>query len=419
MMGCHPTTLKLDVPGLRSGVWKVKPAAHGVSEKTWSNFRSLFTTALQMAGIVDDLGRGEARRDPDWAPLHKTIAAHPRMSVGLACFMNYCAVRGISPAEVDDEVVQRFFRWLEGKTLHPKPRDLTRGVPRLWNEAREKIGGWPRQELTRLSFRGPSEHILWKDMPPAFSVETEAYLRTRAEPDLFDNDPHTPKRPVSQRTIQQERDQIRIAGSIVVRNGAQLADLSLALLTEPGSLKTVLRHYHKAADGKPNAFVVAMARTITDVARFHVRVSDERLKELKGIASKLPAIPNDLTEKNKELIRQLECEQTRARLFFMPDKLIKKAEAALARGLLPFVDAQVAIAIEIQLNAPPPPLQSRFTRLAPKLRRAERPEGPASCSNIPKAETKSKKRGPLLRTPGGDSQEDPLVSAGDYAQAWS
>jgi hypothetical protein len=252
-------------------------------------------------------------------------------------------------------------------------------------------------------------------MPPAFSVETEAYLRTRAEPDLFDNDPHTPKRPVSQRTIQQERDQIRIAGSIVVRNGAQLADLSLALLTEPGSLKTVLRHYHKAADGKPNAFVVAMARTITDVARFHVRVSDERLKELKGIASKLPAIPNDLTEKNKELIRQLECEQTRARLFFMPDKLIKKAEAALARGLLPFVDAQVAIAVDILLNAP---IRPRNLASLDWRRHFKEPKGPKGhmLLYIPKGKPRAVSA-TSHSSCRGRSQKDPLGIAGDHAPA--
>jgi hypothetical protein len=72
-----------------------------------------------MAGIIDDLGRGDAKQHPDWARLQRAIAANKRMANGLACFMNFCALRGISPCEVDDEVVQRFFHWLEGKTLHP------------------------------------------------------------------------------------------------------------------------------------------------------------------------------------------------------------------------------------------------------------------------------------------------------------
>jgi hypothetical protein len=49
---------------------------------------------------------------------------------------------------------------------------------------------------------------------------------------------------------------------------------------------------------------------------------------------KLPAVPHDLTEKNKELLRLLENEQARARLLFMPDQLMRKAEAELRKGHL-------------------------------------------------------------------------------------
>jgi integrase len=67
------------------------------------------------------------------------------------------------------------------------------------------------------------------------------------------------------------------------------------------------------------------------------------------LAGNLPAVPNDLTDKNKALLRQLESEHVRAKLLFLPEQLMGEVAKDLDNGRVQFVDAQVAIAIDIVL----------------------------------------------------------------------
>ena len=147
-----PAALPTNPVALRPILRKIRPAAHGVSPKTWSNLKSLLGAALQLAGVADAMGSGLALQSPDWKHLLVPIRENKRLSHGLAAFANWCAVEGISPNAVGDETVQRFSVWIETRTLCPKPRDVIRRVPTLWNEANGAIAAWPRQQLTAISF---------------------------------------------------------------------------------------------------------------------------------------------------------------------------------------------------------------------------------------------------------------------------
>jgi integrase len=63
-------------------------------------------------------------------------------------------------------------------------------------------------------------------------------------------------------------------------------------------------------------------------------------------------VPNDLTDKNKALLRQLESERVRAKLLFLPEQLMAEVAKDLENGRIRFVAAQVAIAIDIVLAVP-------------------------------------------------------------------
>ena len=239
-----------------------------------------------------------------WGPLLEAVADDKRLSNGLAAFANWCAAQGIAPTEVDDTAVQRFLTWLEAKTLYPKPRDLVRRVPNVWNEASAKFTSWPTTKLTTLSFKAPPKHLNWSDLSPSFQQDADAYLALRANPDLFDERPSAPKRPLAATTLRQQREHLRLAASILVQNGEEIA--SLADLVRPERFKTILRYYHNQANREPNAFVIALAMTLIQVAQYHVGATSEEVGELKRLAGKLPAVPFDLTAKNKTLLRQLE-----------------------------------------------------------------------------------------------------------------
>jgi integrase len=350
MAGTTPATVTTQPPQLRGLLSRIRPAAHGVTAKSYSNLRSLLAAALQLAGVVDPLGRGTARRHPKWGPLLEAIASDQRLSNGLAAFANWCAGQDISPGEVSDTTIQQFLAWLEARTLYPKPRDLIRRVPKLWNEASTRFSSWPTGKLTIISFKAPARHLKWSDLNPSFQQDAAAYLALRADPDLFDERPEAPKRPLAPTTLRQQREHLRLAASILTQDGEVVA--SLADLGMPDWFKKVLRYYHDQANGEANAFVIALAKTLIQVAQYHTGATSTEVAELKRLAGKLPAVPFELTEKNKALLRQLESERLRAKLLFLPEELMGEVTKDLERGNVRFVDAQVAIAIDILLAVP-------------------------------------------------------------------
>jgi len=350
MAGTGTASVPAQPAHLRELLSRLRPAAHGLTAKSYSNLKSLLTAALQLAGVIDPLGRGDASRHPEWQQLVTVITGDPRLSNGLATFANWCANHNISPNAVSDSTVQRFLDWLAARTLNPKPRDLVRRVPKLWNEARTLFNCWPSSKLTNISFKSPSRHLKLSDLSTGFQEDAAAYLALRANPDLFDERPEAPKRPLAASTLRQQREHLRLAASVLLQDGEDIA--SLADLVKPERFKKVLRYYHNQANREPNAFVITLAKTLIQVAQYHAGASSIEVAELKRLASNLPAVPFQLTDKNETLWRQLESDRIRAKLLFLPERLMGEVAKDLENGRIRFVDAQVAIAIDILLAVP-------------------------------------------------------------------
>ena len=92
MAGIMPASVPAKPPQLRELLSRIRPAAHGVSAKSYSNLRSLLAAALRLAGVVDPLGRGVANRHLEWRRLLEAIADDRRLSNGLVTFANWCAI---------------------------------------------------------------------------------------------------------------------------------------------------------------------------------------------------------------------------------------------------------------------------------------------------------------------------------------
>jgi len=390
MAGVTPAQVPAEAPSIRAMLAKIRPAAHGMTSKTWANVLSRFRQELRLADVIDPNWQGCAARHPAWAPLVQAIAGDKRLLHGLAFFNNWCAARDTPPEEAK-AAFEEFPSWLEQRTLCAKPRDVVRRVPQLWNEASEKIEMWPKFELPLVSFKSPPLRLQWGDLPASFRVDAEAYLAMRANPDPFDERPNAPVRPLAASTVSQQKAHLRLAASVLVQqSGVPMAGVTLAVLVEPERFKAVLRYYHERANGQPNAFAVGLAITLIQVAYHHLGASVEQIAQLKRIASKLPAIPLELTAKNKACLRQFESDRLRAELLYLPERLIVEVTKALHEGRVDLVKAQVAIAIEFQLAIPLRP--QNLSRLNWQKHFLE-PDGPKGrlLLHIPKAEMKSGK----------------------------
>lgn len=392
MIGISPQAVPADVKYLRQRLKQVLPVAHGVSKKTFANQKSLFLAVLELAGIIDPVPRGVAREDFHWGPLLAAIAHDKRRVCGIVGFANWCVLNNIAPEEICDDHILDFLGWLETRTLCPRPQDVVRRVPNIWNEVAREVPVWPGLQLSPLSFRVPSEHLSWEDLSRDFRRDAEAYLAARKSPDVFDERPNAPQRRLADSTIEQQRAHLRLAASVLAGAGAPVEDIkSLADLVEADAYKTILRHYHDKADGQPNAFVVGLAKTLQQVAKYHVGQSDEQLNRLKNIAGKLPAVPCDITEKNMALMRRFDSETTRAKLFYLPEDLQHEVQSNLDKIDLVFVDAQIAIAVDIALGAP---LRPQNLSALNWRRHFQQPNGPRGrlMLHIPADETKTEQR---------------------------
>ena len=61
LAGVSPIAVKTEASALRRIVADIRPAAHGLTRKSWSNLRSAFAAALALASVIDALPRGNAR----------------------------------------------------------------------------------------------------------------------------------------------------------------------------------------------------------------------------------------------------------------------------------------------------------------------------------------------------------------------
>jgi hypothetical protein len=266
-----------------------------------------------------------------------------------------------------------------------------RSIPKLWNEASKRIEIWPKTALARISFKAPPKRRQWCELTESFRRDAEAYLAMRANPDPFDENPNAPKRPLAKSTLWQQREHLRLAASILIESGTVEDIKSLADLVEPEAFKCVLRYYHERANRKPNAFVIVMAKTLIQVAQFHVGAAPDEVARLKRIAAMLPPIPFDLTAKNRALLRQLESPRLRAKLLFLPEELMAEVVKDLERGRLALVKAQMAIAIDLGLSVAPRPQNLSSLHWQ---RHFSEPDGPKGrlVLRLPAEETKSRRQ---------------------------
>ena len=252
--------------------------------------------------------RGVALKHPIWGPLMRAIAGDQRLSGGNAAFANWCAVEGVLPDDVADNLLQKFHRWLEDRTLYPKPRDLVRRVPHVWNEASDRFEVWPKSKLTPLSFKAPRRHLPWEALHTDFRRDVDAYLKMRAQPDLFDERPNAPTRKLASKTLDGQREQLRLAASVLIKSGVTVGAItSLADLVQAAHVKIILSHYRLQANERPSPFVNCLMQTFLQVAQYYLNAP--AIAELKRLASKLPSVPFELTVKNKALLRQFESDE--------------------------------------------------------------------------------------------------------------
>jgi len=352
-MGCEPQDIGTDAPSLRAAFDSINPRAHGIDGISLHGHRVSLATALTRLGAIDAVEVNRARAHPDWRPLMTALRPHKYLLSVLTPFANWCAANNVAPAEVDSRTVETFVHWLRERTIHSCRPDLERRLPGVWNKAGRRIEAWPRQQLEVDAdwVRRPLPD--WSHLSPGFRDDLKHYLEFRAAPGLRDNPSRAPLTPLSKTSLRTHFVYLRRAASILVRHGYRPGDIaSLADLLEPAAFRTVLRHFHAKARDGPSPYAKQVANILLQAARYHAGISPERLTQLEHMAAKLPTPRQELTAQSRTVLRRLESPRLRRKLLGLPEALMEAVKEELGGGKLRYVDAQIAVAIDMLLVAP-------------------------------------------------------------------
>jgi hypothetical protein len=235
------------------------PASLGISRATWSNARSLCGKALEWAGLTSVPGHYLAPFAPAWAELWACLPPESALRHQLGRLFHFASAQNIIPTEISDAVLATFHQALETESIVPDPYEIWRGAAKSWNNAAERIPGWPQTRLTVPS-RTRSFSMPWTDFPPTLVADVEAYLWRAAGLDLSDDHFTRAQRPA---TIEKRRKQLRMFATAIVKSGIA-ADTLVDLRTMP---MTVCGRASKHDSGRCGSRSDAMMAATPSTAR--------------------------------------------------------------------------------------------------------------------------------------------------------
>jgi integrase len=323
----------------------------GISRKTLQNHVANVKTAVRrFAGVKRLSGRGISLA-PAWKVLYDQITV-PRLRLGLSSLLRYCSATAIDPSSVSEATVAAFITYASQVQFTVKPNDLRKQVTRCWNQAKERVPGWPQMHLTVPDFRPKAASLPWNAFLLSFVEDIECYLALIGGQSLLDED--APDRGCKPSTIENRRTCLRLAASAAVKEGIEPEELrSLADLVSPAVVRLILDHYLAKKGGEIVSFTIDLAERLYSIARVYVKAPEKQIRALERYCVKLRAKRRTgLTAKNMAVIRKFKDPENRARLKALPGKLFDEALAERDAPIQAAVKVEIALAIQILLVAP-------------------------------------------------------------------
>jgi integrase len=350
LVGQEPAVIRFDLAGISAQLARVNPVGAGMTAKRLANIRSDFMAAVKASGLKA-VARASANTpmSAEWCKLFVRLSAR-RAQIGLSRFARYASQEGVAPADVSDQVLDRFIAAVREGSLHRQPNALHRQVALIWNEA-ARDSDLGLKLLIVPSFRPQPKRVAWDVLTEAFRSDVELYLSWCAVSDPFAVDARP--RPLAPRTLRLRRDQIHAAITALVESGVAPGNVgSLDDLVSTENFKRLLRQRLADADGSPNAFNRDLAEALVQIGREWAKLKPEALQEVTRLAGKMPMPPAGLTSKNKSALRQFDDPAVFRRLIDLPYRLWAEVKREAKPNFRTLAKAQAALGIAILSHLP-------------------------------------------------------------------
>ena len=340
--------LPADMATLRERLASIHHVQAGMSAKRLANVKSDLAAALRVADAVTPKPHCQIVRTPEWDAFLRSLTP-PWRRFCLARLANYCSANGLSPIDVDDQVIGQFRHHLSDASLAKDPDKTWKRTTQTWNSCVKRAG----LDLPLLSPPKSDRYraIALAQFPLSFQADLEAWIRRLSNPEFWSGEgPAKPLRPVSLRNI---RATIRQFASALVARGRPIEEItSLATLVEFETYKDGLRFFLERNASSPPTWLSGVAATLLAIARHHLKLPHEEIERLRNIKSCLKVDRPGLTDKNKQRLAQFDDPYNIELLMLLPRRLVDRAERSKTKSSRIALDVMHAVAIEILLAVP-------------------------------------------------------------------
>jgi len=250
-------------------------APSGLTPKTVMNHRSNTKRALLYLAHEEGIPEHGAPLSAEWVKLRAAITDSLIRS-RLSSFIRYCSVNSVSPAEVDEAVVDRF---VEYRNRCGKPADgaFRRLLAKAWNRNVGLVDEWPKRLLAVPPVK-PAVEIEWEEFPGGLRRDVDRYLEGLTKVRKYRGRHIKPLRPS---TIGARRAELQAAARVAVKAGVPINRLdSLKSMLKPKVVEKILDAYWQKNGDKPRVYTIDLARRLLAIAKETKCLSERECEQL-------------------------------------------------------------------------------------------------------------------------------------------
>ena len=351
-LGRPPEELPAHPGQLRDRLKGFNPAQAGLSDRRWTNAKSLTRQALKQAGIAAVPGRYRVPFSPGWTALFRLVDKK-FASVGLSRLARHCTTRGIEPEAVSDAAFAGLLEELSAgpmtQSSRQSPRKVQRQAAVVWTRLARTVPGWPQQPITVPNY-SRTYALPWTSFPPSLKADLDAYLHHLASVDPLDG---RRAKGLAASSVRSLRLELGAYVSALVLRGCDPHGLrTLGDVVAVPLVKDGLRFFLDRAKDGSTTQAHRIAFRVCGLARHWVGVDKAHLTALQALCKRLDPGQPGMTPKNRGRLRQFDDEANIRALLDLPADLAAQAarceEPTAAEALL----LQTALAVEILLMVP-------------------------------------------------------------------
>lgn len=343
LLNLNPETTPARAGSLTAGLKKLHPVQANISSKRLANMKSNALYALRHLGISQQQHRYATGLSTKWRTLRDTIPDE-QVRWKLSRLFHYGSASEIDPETVNDETIEKLLVAVTEENFVTNPESTVGQSIYAWNRCQAEISGWPGTRLTRL----PEKRTTWTfkldQFPGSFAQEAAVWKSKLEQDDPFDED--AIPRPLRPATINHRMFQLRMFASALVRRNLPIDRItSLGVLVELSNFKEAIRYMLDRNDGKSTESIYGCAMAMKLMARHRLKLSEDQIRELDKICSRIRVKNRGLTKRNKRRLAQFDDPFNVAQLLLLPETLDRLATRSSGRKAALLM--QMAVAIEI------------------------------------------------------------------------